>query len=395
MRNNIFKKIKSTFVSTYFWFFVFLLFVLVSFFIAPEFFSTKISNEIKNIIAKSEENKIPILPPLDTMTYDKKLIELANNPPDPIVYETIKTTEKDPEGKQASNGAGKNGNTIIPIETPISKINLWPVKTVYPNAGAILPFNRVVAYYGNLYSKNMGVLGQYGEDEMIERLKAEVKKWQEADPLTPVIPALHYIAVVAQAKAGEDEKYRIRMPDSEIDKVIEMAKKINALVFLDIQVGFSNLQTEIPLLEKYLKMPQVHLGIDPEFSMKTGIRPGKIVGTLDASDINFAANYLAKIVKENNLTPKILVIHRYTQKMVTNYKEIKPLPEVQIVMHMDGWGGAAKKINTYQQFIYKEPVQFTGFKLFYKNDVLEKDTTLMTPNDLLKLNPQPIYIQYQ
>ena len=81
--------------------------------------------------------------------------------------------------------------------------------------------------------------------------------------------------------------------------------------------------------------------------------------------------------------------------MVTNYKEIKPLPEVQVVMHMDGWGGAAKKINTYQQFIYKEPVQFTGFKLFYKNDVLEKGTTLMIPNDLLKLNPQPIYIQYQ
>src|SRR3989344_1615706 len=149
MRNNIFKKIKRTFGSTHCWFFVFLLFVLVSFFIAPEFFSTKISNEIKNIIEKSEENKIPILPPLDTMTYDKKLIELANNPPDPIVYETIKTTEKDPEGKQASNGAGKNGNTIIPIETPISKINLWPVKTIYTNAGAILPFSRVVAYYGN------------------------------------------------------------------------------------------------------------------------------------------------------------------------------------------------------------------------------------------------------
>src|SRR3989339_575531 len=379
MKNNIFLKIKSTFVSTYFWFFVFLLLILASFFVAPEFFSTKISNEIKNIIAKPEENKIPILPPLDTVAYDKKLNELANNP-----LPVIPVVKKD-----------KNGNTITPIETPVSKINLWPVKTVYPNAGAILPFNRVVAYYGNLYSKNMGVLGQYGEDEMIERLKAEVKEWQKADSLTPVIPALHYIAVVAQAKAGEDGKYRIRMPDSEIDKVIKMAKKINALVFLDIQVGFSNLQTEIPLLEKYLKMPQVHLGVDPEFSMKSGIRPGKIVGTYDASDMNFAANYLAKMVKENNLTPKILVIHRYTQKMVTNYKEIKPLPEVQVVMHMDGWGGAAKKINTYQQFIYKEPVQFTGFKLFYKNDVLEKGTTLMIPNDLLKLNPQPIYIQYQ
>jgi len=111
--------------------------------------------------------------------------------------------------------------------------------------------------------------------------------------------------------------------------------------------------------------------------------------------INFAVNYLSEVAKENNIPPKILVIHRYTQKMVTNYKQIKTLPEVQIVMHMDGWGGAAKKINTYEQFIHKEPVQFTGFKLFYKNDILEPGTVLMTPSDLLKLSPQPVYIQYQ
>jgi len=116
---------------------------------------------------------------------------------------------------------------------------------------------------------------------------------------------------------------------------------------------------------------------------------------VDASDINFASEYLSKLVKENNLTPKILVVHRYTQKMVTNYKEIRTQPEVQIVMHMDGWGGQAKKIGTYKHFIYPEPVQFAGFKLFYKNDVLTPGTTLMTPETLLKLNPRPIYIQFQ
>jgi hypothetical protein len=162
-----------------------------------------------------------------------------------------------------------------------------------------------------------------------------------------------------------------------------------------VQVGFSNVQTEVPLLEKYLKLPNVHLAIDPEFSMKTGIRPGKVVGTLDATDINFASNYLANLVRENNLTPKILIVHRYTQKMVTNYKQIKTMPEVQLIMNMDGWGGEAKKIGTYKNFIYPEPVQFTGFKLFYKNDVITPGTTLMTPTSLLKLNPQPIYIQYQ
>ena len=129
--------------------------------------------------------------------------------------------------------------------------------------------------------------------------------------------------------------------------------------------------------------------------MKTGARPGTVIGTFDAEDINFATDYLAKIVKENNLTPKIFIVHRYTQKMITNYKNIKLLPEVQIVMNMDGWGGQAKKKNTYQQFIYKEPVQFTGFKLFYKNDVRESGTVLMTPENVLGLRPKPIYIQYQ
>ncbi|MFA6586082.1 MAG: hypothetical protein WCS86_02885 [Candidatus Paceibacterota bacterium] len=403
MKSKILLKIKSTSKSTYFWFFVVLFFLIILFFLVPELLSSRILNEGEskiNEVTKSLEKLVKPVTPLDTIAYDKKLEEIANNPPDKIVYQSIKTIEKDPEGKQASYGAGKNGKVVtkiikVPMDPQPVVSHLWPVKTVYPNAGAILPFNRIIAYYGNLYSKGMGVLGQYEEKEMLERLDAEVKKWNIADPSTPVIPALHYIAVVAQGSAGQDGKYRARMPDSEIDKVLAIAAKINAIVFLDIQVGLSNLQTEVPLLEKYLKMPQVHLGVDPEFSMKNGIRPGKVVGTYDATDINFTANYLSKIVKENNLPPKILIVHRYTQNMLTNYKEIKPLPEVQIVMHMDGWGGAAKKINTYRQFVYKEPVQFTGFKLFYKNDILTPGTTLMTPNDLLKLSPQPVYIQYQ
>ena len=338
---------------------------------------------------KKVEASVPTIPPLDTVAYDKKLEDIANNPPDPIVFQTVKTVTKDKDGKSISK------ITKVPVSPQPIISHLWPVKNVYPNAGAILPFSRIVAYYGNLYSTKMGVLGQYPTDEMLQRLEAEVKKWETADPATPVIPALHYIAVVAQGRPGDDGKYRVRMPDSEIDKVLAIAAKINAIVFLDVQVGFSNLQTEVPLLEKYLKLPNVHLGVDPEFSMKTGIRPGKIVGTLDATDINFTANYLAKIARENNLTPKILVVHRYTQKMLTNYQEIKPLPEVQIIINMDGWGVMAKKIGTYTHFIYPEPVQFTGFKLFYKNDVLTPGTVLMTPSDVLKLSPQPIYIQYQ
>lgn len=260
---------------------------------------------------------------------------------------------------------------------------------------ALLPSHRIIAYYGNLYSKNMGVLGEYPEDVMLKKLTDEVNKWQEADPATPTIPALHYIAVTAQAGAGRDGKYRARMPDAQIDKIITMAARINALVFLDVQVGHSNVETEVPLLEKYLKMPQVHLGIDPEFSMKGGGVPGNAIGTFDAKDVNFAANYLQKIVRDNNLPPKILVVHRFTQRMVTNYKQITPSPEVQIVMNMDGFGYPANKLNTYRQYVTKEPVQFSGIKMFYKLDPQRLDSTEAGLERLLNLDPIPVYIQYQ
>ena len=272
---------------------------------------------------------------------------------------------------------------------------MWPVKAPLPLPGAILPFKTIIAFYGNLYSKQMGVLGEYPRKQMLAKLKAEMANWKAADSSLVLQPALHYIAVTAQLSPGKAKKYRLRMPFSQIDTILSMAREIDALVFLDIQVGKSTIQQELPEFEKYLKMPNVHIGIDPEFSMKTDHVPGQVVGTYDAADINFATNYLAKIVKENNLPPKILVVHRFTQRGVTNYKNIKTMPEVQIVMHMDGWGAPARKIGTYKSYIYREPVQFTGFKLFYKNDVIRSKARLMMPEELLKLQPRPVYIQYQ
>jgi len=272
----------------------------------------------------------------------------------------------------------------------------WPVKNApYPLPGAILPFKRVVAFYGNLYAKKMGILGELPPNEMLAKLKGEVKNWERADPQTPVQPALHYIAVVASGDPGKDGKYRNRMPFKQIDSVLKLAAKAHAIVFLDVQVALSNIRTELPLLEKYLIMPQVHFGMDPEFSMKDGSRPGKKIGTYDADDINYVSNYLTGLVKKYNLPPKILIVHRFTKKMVTNYKQIKLHPEIQLVMDMDGWGEPDLKEGTYRYFIREEPVQFTGFKLFYKNDIKKAPHHMLTPEEVLKKRPYPIYIQYQ
>jgi len=313
--------------------------------------------ETSNVTDKETLVEEEVIPVMDTAMYTQKMLALANG---------------DSTGR-------------------------WPVKNQpFPLAGAILPNKRVVAYYGNLYSKRMGILGELSPAAMLARLDQEVKNWELADSTTEVQPALHYIAVVAQGAAGKDGKYRSRMPDKQIDSVMAISRmRKNMIVFLDIQVALSDIRDEVPRLEKYLIMPNVHLGIDPEFSMKNGRKPGSTIGTFDAADINYCSDYLAKLVQKHHLTPKIFVIHRFTQKMVTNSKGIKLHPEVQLVINMDGWGAPELKKGTYRYFINREPVQFTGFKLFYGNDLKNGPKRLMTPADLLKLTPKPSYIQYQ
>ncbi len=136
----------------------------------------------------------------------------------------------------------------------------------------------------------------------------------------------------------------------QIDTIMNWANEINGLVFVDIQVGHSTVKDEVTSLEKYLAMPNVHLGIDPEFSMKNGEVPGTKIGTFTAQDINDAITLLADLVKKNNLPPKILVVHRFTQGMVRNYQDIKRVPEVQVVMDMDGWGDKVLKKSSYLRY---------------------------------------------
>ncbi|WP_232541045.1 hypothetical protein [Spirosoma endbachense] len=265
----------------------------------------------------------------------------------------------------------------------------------YAPEGAILPQKRIFAYYGNPHSKKMGILGKYPKEEMLERLDREIKNWEKADPATPIQPALHLVAISAQGAPGKDGGYRMRMSDKTIKKVLKWGNEHKAIVFLDIQRGHAPLGPEMEFLGKYLKLPFVHLGIDPEFSMVTGAKPGTKIGSYDAADVNQAVQFLSRMVKEYKLPPKVLVVHRFTQGMIKNYKNIKLDPNVQIVMDMDGWGPPVLKKDSYHDYIQKEPVQYTGFKLFYDNDFRKPGSRIMTPEEVLALTPKPMYIQYQ
>ena len=263
--------------------------------------------------------------------------------------------------------------------------------------GAILPGKRIVAFYGNIRSKGMGILGREPKEQMFRKFAGVLKEWQAADPSRPVQAALHNVTITAQGTAGKDGKWRLMNSKATIEEVIGWAKEHKCIIFLDVQPGHSTLAAELPKLEPYLKDPIVHLGIDPEFSLSTmpGVRPNQRIGTLDAKDVNFAVSFLARIVSENKLPPKVLTVHRFTRKMITNYKNIKLDPRVQIVMHMDGHGEPTLKKDSYHDYIVKEPVQYTGFKLFYEYDARPAPHHIMTPSEVIALTPSPLYIQYQ
>jgi hypothetical protein len=255
---------------------------------------------------------------------------------------------------------------------------------------ALLPRHRIVAFYGNPLSARMGILGALEPTEMMWRLAEQADAYARADSTHPVLPALQLVTVVAQHSPGTDRLYRARMPDSLVERVAGWAESRGWLLFLDVQIGRSTVYTEVKRLLPFLSRPYVHLAIDPEFAMRSDQVPGRVIGSLDAADINEAVELLAGVVEEKSLPPKILVVHRFTTRMLTGVERIRLDPRVQIVIDMDGFGRPGLKRDSYRYCVALEPVQFAGFKLFY-----QQDRPLMAVTDVLALKPVPLFVLYQ
>jgi hypothetical protein len=256
--------------------------------------------------------------------------------------------------------------------------------------GSLFPGCRVVAYYGNPMSKRMGILGEIKPDSMLARLAKQAAAYAAVDSGRPVLPALELIATVAQAGPGRSGLYRARMPDTLIERVMGWAESHHYLVILDIQTGRSTMAAEMVPLMKYLARPYVHLALDPEFSIGTKKIPGKVIGRIDAADVNAVSSVLAQLVDSLKLPPKMLIVHRFTRPMLSNHERIKLDPRVQIVIDMDGFGAPHLKYGSYKAYVHDRPVQFAGFKVFYKND-----KPMLTPQQVLELDPVPLFIMYQ
>jgi hypothetical protein len=256
--------------------------------------------------------------------------------------------------------------------------------------GAILPGRRIVSYYGNPLSSALGIMGALPPRQMLDKLQQQADVYTQLDPRRPALPALELITPVAQGTAGADGLYRFRMDDTLIDEVAGWAESRGYLLILDMQIGGSTVAAEIQPLLPYLARPNVELALDPEFAMPAGVTPGAIIGSLDACAINGAISTLDALVQAHQLPPKVLIVHRFTEHMVTNALQIRPTSGVQVAIDMDGFGSPELKAAGYQIAVADEPVQYAGIKLFYTQDM-----PLMSPADVLAFMPVPDVVIYQ
>ena len=81
----------------------------------------------------------------------------------------------------------------------------WPVKYGLSVTWRHTSLQNDIAFYGNLYSKQMGILGELPRKQMLEKLQAKWQQWKKADSTLDIQPALHYIAVTAQIAPGKAE----------------------------------------------------------------------------------------------------------------------------------------------------------------------------------------------
>jgi hypothetical protein len=257
-----------------------------------------------------------------------------------------------------------------------------------PGGGrSILPGHRVVAYYGAPQSPELGTLGIGTPDEAAERLSRQARAY--ASPRQPILPALELITVIANADPGEDGAYRARQTDAVIRRYLRAARRHRMLLLLDIQPGRSDFFTETTRLERWLREPDVGLALDPEWRVVAPQVPGRVIGRVDAREVNATSAWLAQLVARHDLPQKLFVVHQFTDDMV-DHTQLKLRAGLAMVLNADGFGTQPVKIAKFRAFTRAAKPFHQGLKLFY-----EEDVGLMTPARVLRLRPAPDVVVYE
>lgn len=247
----------------------------------------------------------------------------------------------------------------------------------------------IVAHYGTGSTHRMGIAGEGSATEAAARVAAEAKRWSDELGINAV-PAFDYIATVAQPRPGEDGNYSLPTDRETAWKYLEAIREVGGYMILDFQPGRSHFLKDIQRFEEFLAEPDVGIALDAEWRMQGNGVPNKVIGRVYADEVNEVSEYLAEIVRENDLPQKIFMLHKFTDRMIIGEADLIPHPELAMVMHIDGFGHPNTKVGVYDR-IHPELPWRGGFKLF-----IDEDTRVMTPTEVMeRLGIAPVMITYQ
>ena len=262
-----------------------------------------------------------------------------------------------------------------------------------PGGGLVFyPGRRLVALYGNPTTSALGVLGEQSPEESVQRV-LEIAQGYDADGV-PILPSFEIIATVASAFAGEDNDYSQEMTLETLRPWIEVAGEHGIYVILDLQPGRTDFLTQAMRYEEFLRLPYVGLALDSEWRLEPNQVHLRQIGSVDAAEINTVVDWLAALVRDENLPQKYLLLHQFRLDMITNRDQVRTPPELAVVIQMDGQGPLQTKYSTWDALTAgTNDAGFTwGWKNFYDEDTPRGGATA---EQVLDLDPVPGYVSFQ
>ena len=249
---------------------------------------------------------------------------------------------------------------------------------------------QIISYYGNPYSASMGILGAGDLETIGARLEEHAALYDRLNGARSVVPAMHLVYAVAQYHPTDNGLYLQYVNDEDVRRYISYTREHGMLLFIDLQIGRSTVQSEVEKVLPYLRYPNVHLALDPEFAVSDPEVPGTDLGSLNARDINDAQQMLDQLAEQEGLPPKLLIVHQFADSMVQSGDAIESYPNVELIFDMDGFGPAAIKRVKYEDLARRSYAANAGIKLFF-----DYDPDLMSEEDVLRLQPSPALVIYQ
>ncbi|MDR1211948.1 MAG: hypothetical protein LBK40_06925 [Spirochaetaceae bacterium] len=249
----------------------------------------------------------------------------------------------------------------------------------------------ILAFYGHPLSRRMGILGLYPLEELDRRLSALADEYLEINNGRGIKKAFYIIygTVWPEGQIGI-------LNETVLQNYIQYALDHDILIFLDHQIGRYGVIDSLKRMFPYLRYPNVHLALDPEWRTE---KPMEEIGSVSAAEINEAQRVMEDYIREHKIPgERMLVIHQFNWRMIRNREEVRSdFEKVRLVHCADGFGSPSIKRSSYAYNARAVNIPVKGFKLFYNLGTpgAGYDEPLLEPREVLSLDPRPYIIMYQ